>query len=59
MEVRVLCNLVAKDLQSTTAKNVKLIEDLTNHQDICTATQESIREALITSERVTVSPQDE
>ena len=44
-EVRVLFNLVSRDLQSVTAKNIKLIKELAD-TDILTVGSHNVKEAL-------------
>ena len=56
-EVRVLFNLVARDLQSTTAKNIKLVRD-SSGLDPWTAGPGKLKETLHTNESVAIPPQD-
>ena len=57
MEVRVLSSLVSRDLQSTTARNLKLVKQASS-QDPWEASPQQIREGLIESEQVEIQPQD-
>ena len=56
-EVQVLCRYLARDIQSVTGRNLRLIHDL-SHQNPWTATLGQIRQALISSEIVEVSVED-
>ena len=56
-EIRVLCNLICRDSQSTTAKNLKFIGNLSK-QDLWTVGQEALKETLVSNQRVSVSDQD-
>ena len=52
-----LCNLVSRDQQSTTAKNLCLVKEL-SHQDPWLSSIASIKEGVINAEKVTVSLED-
>ena len=56
-EVRVLFNLVARDLQSTTAKNLKLVKE-SSGVDPWTAGPGKLKEALQKNEQVEIPPQN-
>ena len=58
MEVRVLSNLVSRDLQSTTAKNLRLLNHESS-QDPWEGSPLKIREGLMNSETVEVHQQDQ
>ena len=58
MEVRVLSNLVSRDLQSTTAKNLSLVNQESS-QDPWEVSPLKIREGLMNSETVEVHQQDQ
>ena len=57
MEVRVLSSLVSRDLQSTTARNLKLVKQASS-QDPWEASPQKTREGLTESEHVEIQPQD-
>ena len=58
MEVRVLCNLICRDGQSTTCQNLRYISVQSN-EDPWTAGQELVKQGLISTERVPVNHLDQ
>ena len=57
-EVRILCNIVSRDLRSTTASNLKLIADRSN-ADPWVSSHQSVKDGLIRSEAVEINPIDQ
>ena len=58
MEVRVLSNMVSRDMQSTTAKNLMFVRQ-SSSVDPWEASPHKLREGLIDAELVAVERQDE
>ena len=58
MEVRVLSNMVSRDMQSTTAKNLMFVRQASS-VDPWEASPHKLREGLIDAELVAVERQDE
>ena len=57
-EVRVLANLAARDLRTTTGKNLKFVKE-TSGLDPLTANFTEIKKAIVENEQVEVAPVDQ
>ena len=56
-EIRVLFNLVSRDLQTTTARNLRFVEDLSG-TDVWTVSPGKLKQELDRNQFVDISPQD-